>query len=441
MKKKKLDSRRFLIAGITVGIMVTIIIGLGVYFLTFSKGEANLLVIYHWWSSPGEAKALSGLVGLFNERYPNEIVEPILITGGPGYKLREVIKTLILAKEAPDTFQMHPTYEAKPYFDEGLLQPVDDIWKSNNLEKVIPKVVQSMCKFNGHYYEVPIDIHRVNLIWYNKKILDENEINPSSLTTWDAFFDACDKLKAAGRQYPIQISAGWTGAHCFESIIASQGIDFYEDWVNGKVTSAEDERLVKSLEILKKYLSYVNPDYAEFDWWNNATSRIISGEGAFNLMGDWANGDFKDAGMQYDRNYGSFPVPGTGNMYGLCIDTFQRLKNINHPKNLERWLQLVASKEGQDTFNPIKGSISARTDANVTKYDLYQKSAILDFVSVKYMFPSVVHGSGAPEDFKLKLADVMSEFMEDQNVTDTAAELTDYTKSIQDEYTINWELN
>ncbi len=441
MKKKQINSKQFLIRGIAIGIIITILIGSGIYLFFSSKEEANLLVIYHWWSSAGEAKALNELTNLFNEKYPDEIVEPILITGGPGYKLREVIKTLILAKEAPDTFQMHSTYEAKPYFDGGLLQPVDDIWKLNNLEKVIPKVVQSMCKFEGHYYEVPINIHRVNLVWYNKQILEKNDINPDELNNWEAFFNACDKLEAAGVKYPIQISSGWTAAHTFESIIASQGISFYEDWVNGKVTSPKDPRLLKSLEILKKYLTYTNPDYGDFDWWNNAIARIISGEGAFNIMGDWANGDFKDAGMEYNKDYGSFPVPGTKNMYGLCIDTFQRLKNINHPKNLERWLQLVSSKEGQDAFNPIKGSISARIDTNASKYDSYQQSAILDFLVIKYMFPTVVHGSGAPESFKFKLTEIMSVFMDELDITQTANDLTDYTKEISNEYTIVWELD
>ncbi len=441
MKKKKSKDNQFLLRGITIGVIITILLGLGIYYLISLKHEANLLVIYHWWSSPGEAKALSELVTLFNQKYPDEIVEPILITGGPGYKLRQVIKNLILAKEAPDTFQMHPTYEAKPYFDEGLLQPVDDIWESNDLEKVVPKVVQAMCKFGDHYYEVPINIHRVNLVWYNKEILDENNIDPSKLTTWDSFFDACDKLKANGVKYPIQIGSGWMAGQVFENIMAGQGIGVYEDWINGKITSPDDPRLVKSLEILKRYMQYTNKDYAQFDWWNNLTAKIISGDGAFNIMGDWANGDFRDAGMKYNKDYGSFPVPGTENMYGLCIDTFQRLKNINHPKNLERWLQLVASKEGQDTFNPTKGSISARIDTNISKYDLYQRLAILDFTSIRYMFPSVVHGSGAPEDFKFELQDIMAEFMDDLNVTKTAIELTDYTKKIHDEYTITWELD
>jgi glucose/mannose transport system substrate-binding protein len=410
----------------------------GIYSLVFE--EADVLVIYHWWTSSGEEAALNSLIEIFSEQYPNVTVVAMPVTGGAGYTMLEIIKPLVTAGKAPDAFQMHAGYEAKPYYNTGLLDSVDDLWESEELEKVVPKVVQVMCQFDGHYYSVPVDIHRANVIWYNRKILDENEINPSTLSTWDDFFGACDKLKSAGVDYPIQMGTDWTAAHVFEMIIASEGIDFYEDWVNGKIISADDERLLDALEIFKKYLSYVNPDNANLEW-NDATAKIISGDGAFNIMGDWANGEFKIAGMTYGVEYGSIIVPGTRNMYGLVIDTFQHPRGIVHSENSKRWLKVVSSKEGQDAFNPIKGSISARVDTNLSVYDIYSQLAILDFRHVEYMFPSVVHGSGAPENFRIKFREIIADFVLNKDVNKTAKELTDYTKEISDEYSIIWELN
>jgi glucose/mannose transport system substrate-binding protein len=423
---------------LTLIVILGIILGTTIYFSL--QEEENVLVIYHWWTSPGEKAALDSLINVFNEKYPNVTVVTMPITGGAGYTMLEIIRPLVNTGEAPDAFQMHAGYEAKPYYTAGLLESVDKIWESEELEKVVPKVVQVMCQFDGHYYSVPVDIHRANVIWYNKKILDENKINPYTLTTWNSFFEVCDKLKSVGIKYPIQMGTDWTAVHVFESIIASEGIDFYEDWINGKVTSADDERLLRALETFKKYLSYVNPDNSNLEW-NQVTARIISSDGAFNLMGDWANGEFKIAGMTYGVEYGSLIVPGTNNMYGLVIDTFQHPKGIVHPKNSEKWLKVVSSKEGQDAFNPIKGSISARVDTNLSKYDIYSQFAILDFGHIQYMFPSVVHGSGAPENFRIKLRKIIADFVVNQDVEKTAKELTDYTKEISDEYSIEWELN
>jgi len=436
IKKQKLRKKLILFILITIAIMG----GLFVYFLSSQKEDTEVLVFYHWWTSSGEQAALNALIEVFSEQNPDVTVIPTPVSGGGGFELIEIIKPLVFAREAPDAFQMHAGYETKPYFEAGLLESVDNIWKSECLEKVIPEVVQSMCKFNGHYYSVPIDIHRYNLVWYNKELLDKNNINPAELTTWDSFFEACDRLKGNGVEYPVQIGRDWTEAHLFESIIASQGIDFYEDWVNGKITSPNNEMLLNSLKIFKKYMSYANPDYSSLEW-NEVTERIINREGAFNVMGDWANGEFKVSGMVYNKDYGTFTVPGTGKMYGLVIDTFQRPKYIKHATNLERWLKVVGSKEGQDAFNPWKGSISARIDTNISKYDLYQKLAIFDFISAQYMLPSVVHGSGAPESFRVKLNKIISEFATDLDINKTAKTLTDYTKSISKEFTTEWQLN
>lgn len=437
MKKSKLTFEEK-IRILTLVFIFGIILATSIYFSL--QKEENVLVIYHWWTSPGEKAALDSLINIFNEKYSNVTVVTMPITGGAGYTMLEIIRPLVNAGEAPDAFQMHAGYEAKPYYSDGLLDSVDKIWESEKLEKVVPKVVQVMCQFDGHYYSVPVDIHRANVIWYNKKILDENEISPYMLTTWDSFFEACDKLKSAGVKYPIQMGTDWTAAHVFEMIIASEGIEFYEDWINGKVTSADDERLLRALETFKKYLSYVNPDNSNLEW-NQVTARIISGDGAFNLMGDWANGEFKIANMNYGIEYGSIIVPETSNMYGLVIDTFQHPKGILHSKNSEKWLKVVSSNEGQDAFNPIKGSISARADTNLSKYDIYSQLAILDFRHTEYMFPSVVHGSGAPENFRIKLREIIADFVVEQDVEKTAKELTDYTKEISDEYSIEWELN
>ncbi|MBN2142186.1 extracellular solute-binding protein [Candidatus Woesearchaeota archaeon] len=403
------------------------------------KQEVNALVFYHWWTSASEAASINALIGVFTSKYPDTAVMPAPVVGGAGYSMLGLIKPLVLAGEAPDAFQMHAGYEAKPYYDAGLLEPIDSLWKSEGLEAVIPKVVQDMCKFDGNYYAVPVNVHRVNVIWYNKKLLDDNNINPASLTTWDAFFAACDKLKAAGVEYPIQLGESWTQAHTFEQILASEGIDFYQDLVNGKITSASDPKLVAALETFKKYLTYVNPDYEGLGW-DAATKRIISGESAFNVMGDWANGEFKLVGMVYGKDYGTIGVPGTQDMYGLCIDTFQHPKGVAHPTNSERWLGVVASKDGQDAFNPKKGSIAARSDADLTKYDDYQKAAITDFKTLPNMFPSIVHGSGAPNDFKAKLNEVVPAFVKDKDVSKAASALAAAAQASASQFTTVWSL-
>ena len=50
---------------------------------------------------------------------------------------------------------------------------------------------------NGKAYcAAPVNIHRIDWFWANKKVLDSNGIKMP--TTWDEFNAAADKLKAKG---------------------------------------------------------------------------------------------------------------------------------------------------------------------------------------------------------------------------------------------------
>ncbi len=406
---------------------------------TIQRTEVNALVFYDWWTSPSEVTAVNALIELFKSKYPDTVVTPTPVIGGAGYAMMSIVKPLVASGQPPDAFQMHAGYEGMPYYRAGLLESVDDIWESEGLKTVIPSVVQEISKFDGHYYSVPVDIHRVNLIWYNKDIIFKNNIDVSKIKTWDDFFSACDELKASGVKYPAQIGEPWTAAQVFEQMVAGEGVDFYQDWVNGKVTSAKDARLLRVLETFKKYLSYTNPDYEKLTW-DKVVDRLANGDAAFVVMGDWADREMGLSGKKFGTDYGAIVTPGTDGVYGLSIDSFQRPKGILHPTNASRWLRLIVSQEGQDTFNSLKGSIPVRTDVDVSKYDDYQRSAISDFWKARSMFPSVVHGSGAPQSFKLKLTDIVADFIVDRNVDKAAADMTTYSAIINDEYTINWSL-
>jgi len=432
------------IYAITAAILITALVVGGVtWYVTRPPPSANVLEIYHWWTSGGEAKAINALVDYFKTQYPDVAVIQSPVAGGAGYVFKAVIKPLVLAGEAPDAFQMHAGYEGKPYFDGGYLDSITSLWKDEGWEDVVPKVVRDMVTFDGEYYAVPVNIHRPNVVWYNKPLLTAHGIDPTTLTTWDAFFAACDKLVAEGVTKPISLGDidKWAAAHALEQIMASEGIDFYQDYVNGELTSPTDTKLVDALTKFSKYLGYVNTDHATLTW-DRATAKVISGDAAFNIMGDWANGEFLVATPPkvYGTDYGTFPVPGTAGMYGLVIDCFQHPKGVKHPENSLNWLKIVGSKAGQDTFNPIKGSIPARTDADTTKYGPYQKAAIADFKAATHMYPSVVHGSGAPESFTTKLNDIVSVFVASKDVSATATALTNAIKAASDDYTTVWSL-
>jgi glucose/mannose transport system substrate-binding protein len=405
---------------ILLAIIVTgVIVGAGTWFLT-RPTTANALTIYTWWTSGGESAALNSLLATYEAQYPSVTVIPDAVAGGAGYVFKSVIKPLVLAGEAPDAFQVHAGYEMYPYVQGSYLASINSLWSSQGWTSVFPSVIASEVQWGGTYYAVPLDIHRANVIWYNKHILDANHIDPSTLTTWSAFFAACQQLsqnttiKSEFPNWNSPIALGdtdqWETTMVWEEMLAGQGIQVYQNFINGNITNPKDPHLVNATRELAEYLNYTNANHASLTW-DEAAALVITGQCAFNLMGDWNNGEFLVADKTYGVDYGTFAAPGTANMYGLVIDCFEHPNGVKDPTNSLNFLKLVGSVTGEMAFNPDKGSIPPRTDVLnnatlVAQFGPYQQAAIADYKLITsegpakgyYIYPSFVHGSGMPED-------------------------------------------
>jgi glucose/mannose transport system substrate-binding protein len=402
------------------------------------KGEGRGLTLLHWWESPSELAAINALGDVFRKRHP-DVPLHILDSGshGGGARMFTIVGNMAAARTPFDAIHANLGAPLAPYYEAGLLSPLDEIWKSEGLEKVFPEMLRTMSRVDGHYYSLPIDVHRNNLIWYNKRLLDKHGIDPATLTTWDAFFGAAEKMRSGGFQYPLQLGVSWTLSVTFESIMAGQGAAHYSDWVNGKITAADDRRLLEAFSILKRYLVYVTPEHPRMTW-EVTVQRIITGEAAFCVMGDWANGEFRLAKLKYGKDYGAIPVPTTQGMYGAAVDTFALSQNTVNPSQAVQLMKVLASRAGQDAFNVQKGSISPRSDADVTGYDAYQRSAIADFKSAKFIYPNLV---GSTHDaFKVGLDNVMTSFQTDLDVKKAAAAVAALAARSQNKFSRVWSL-
>ena len=60
------------------------------------------------------------------------------------------------------------------------------------------------------------------------------------------------------------------------------------DWGSAEVTQALDD--------FAKVLTYTNSDASALSW-QDAAQLVIDGDAAFNVMGDWAEGFFREIGM------------------------------------------------------------------------------------------------------------------------------------------------
>ncbi|TJY40714.1 carbohydrate ABC transporter substrate-binding protein [Cohnella pontilimi] len=371
--------------------------------------------IFSWWTGAGEEAGLKGLIQLFSGKHPEIEVINAAVAGGAGTNAKAVLASRMQGGDPPDAFQVHGGAELNTgWVAADKVIDVNDLYESEGWKDKFPKDLIDLVSKDGKAYSVPVNIHRGNVIFYNKKIFDDNGLKAP--TTFDEFFKVADALKAKGIT-PLALGdkEPWTATMVFENVLLGElGPDDYKKLWNNQLPF-DDAKVKKSLETFKKMLGYINQDHAARNW-QDAAQLVAKGEAAMNIMGDWAKGYFTtDLKLEANKDFGWVPTPNTTGMFMVITDTFAIPKGAKNESNAKEWLKVLGSVEGQDVFNPLKGSIPARIDADKSKYDVYGQQTIEDFKTAK-LAPSMAHGSAAPEGFTTQANQAINIFVTNGDV-------------------------
>jgi glucose/mannose transport system substrate-binding protein len=79
------------------------------------------------------------------------------------------------------------------------------------------------------------------------------------------------------------------------------------------------------------------------------------------------------------------------------------------------WLKIAGSKAGQEAFNPVKGSICARTDCDKTLFGVYLQSAMDDWAS-NIVVGSLTHGVVANDSWKSEIDTALGLFIQNSDL-------------------------
>ncbi len=334
---------------------------------------ADQLEVFSYWTSGGEAAALQSLFDAYKKVQPNTEIINSVVAGGAGTNAFAVLQTRLQGHNPPDTWQTHLGLELQDYYiDPGYAVPINDLYKSEGWDKVLPKTLMDLLTAkDGNIYAVLTGVHRGNDLWYNKKLLAANGITVGATLSWADFIKDANTLKAAG------VPAVCLGDNAIfaselileQTMIANLGTAKYADVFAGKV-AWDDPLIIKSMDDYGTFLSYAQPDHAALTW-DQAVKALQDGKCAFNEMGDWADGEFVKAKQVENVDFGWVNFPGTDGAFDVVGDAFTLAVNAPHKDNAIAWLKSVGSLTAQQAFNPLKGSISIRTDASRDGLDKY----------------------------------------------------------------------
>jgi glucose/mannose transport system substrate-binding protein len=401
-------------------IFAVLALALGVVGLAIAQDQpSGELEIFSWWAGD-EGPALEALIARYNELYPDVEVINATVTGGSGVNARAVLKTRMLGGDPPDSFQVHAGQELiGTWVVADRMEDLTALYEEEGWMDQFPQGLLDLMSTDEGIWSVAVNIHRSNVMWYVPANLEQWGVEVPA--TWDDFLAACPTLQEAGVT-PLALGEAWTVNHLWESVaLAGLGAEGWSAlWAGEK--SFTDPDVVAVWEQFGQILDCTNEDAASLSW-QQAIDRVVGGEAAFNVMGDWAAGYMTTTlGLTPGEGYGWAAAPGTDGVFMMLSDSFGLPVGAPNREATLAWLRLLGSAEGQDIFNPLKGSIPANLGGDVTNpelYNAYLQSAAADWSS-NTIVGSLVHGAVANERFGNDFNLAMGIFLDSRDATAAA---------------------
>jgi glucose/mannose transport system substrate-binding protein len=379
------------------------------------------LEIFSWWSSQSEARALEALLEVHEKKHPD--LRVINAADALADKARARLADRMRRGLPPDTFQANIGRDLFEWVlfgrsddDEAKVQPLNDLARDAGWFDVFPPPVLDALSFEGRIYGVPLNIHRLNTLFYNKRVLDDLGLQPPA--TLVQLHEVLAALVRAGYSEPLAIGSRypWTlTLLLMENLFpAIAGAQFYAEYWRGE-KPAEHELMQLTLAELLRLWPYFNADAMDIDW-TEGVERVLGAEpprAVMTVMGDWAKGHLQALGYEAGRDFDSLPFPDSVGSFVFTVDCFALPKGAPHKDEVTDLLLTFGSHRGQLAFSALKGSLPARSDIDPERdLDVLAQRTWQDFGSDQLL--TALSGM-VDADFASALGDAIKETLLDRD--------------------------
>ena len=335
------------------------------------------LEVLHWWTTGGTAAAAAKLKEAAAAKGVNW--KDVAVAGNENQ--RTYLKTRVMKGDAPGAAQI--TTDIQQFADsKDKLFDLNAIAKEGNWDAVLPKVIQDYVKVgSGNYVGVPLNAHRLSAMFVSTSALKKVGANEAP-KTWDEFFALADKAKAAGVT-PFAWGNNMVIGLVFDQVAFSvMGAPAYKKaFIDNDEATLKSPAMAKSFETFRRIANYAEKS-AQTKRWNEGTQSVIQGETLFQIMGDWAKSEFVRAGQKPGVEFLCVATPGTGSSMNFNTDAFLFFKTrADNSKAQMALARTMMDKQTQETFNIAKGSVPARMDVDMSKFDDCSKRTYAEFTA------------------------------------------------------------
>ncbi len=329
--------------------------------------EPQKAEVIHWWTSGGEAAA----VKVFADAYDKSGGQWVdsAIAGGGGEQARTAGINRIVGGNPPTMMQFNTGKQLDELVNNGYLANLDAAATAGHWKDILPKPIVEASIRDGHWYALPINIHGSNWVFYNTKVFADAGVPEPQ--TWSDLIAAGPKLKAKGVIPFAHGGQAWQDHLLFDAVLAGEGGSDLYLGVYGKdpQTAIASPAFKRVAETFKALGGLMDPGMPGRNW-NDATAMVITGKAGFQVMGDWAKGEFLSAGQTAGKDYGCAILGADGGyVMGGDVFVFPKMKDAGGTAAQGKLEALMLDPVVQIAFNNKKGSVPARTDLDVSSMD------------------------------------------------------------------------
>ncbi len=342
---------------------------------TSATAQDQSVEVLHWWTTGGTAAAAAKLKEAATAK--GVVWKDVAVAGNENQ--RTLLRTKVMKGDAPGAAQI--TTDLEQFADSrDKLFNLNEIAKEQNWDAVLPKVIQDYVKAgSGNYVGVPLNVHRLSILFTSKVALKKIGATESP-KSWDEFFALADKAKAAGITpfaWGNNMVIGLTFDQVAFSVMGAQA--YKKAFIDNDEATLKSPAMAKSFETFRRVASYADKA-ALTKRWNEGTQSVIAGDTLFQIMGDWAKSEFIRAGQTPGVDFLCTATPGTSGSMNFNTDAFLFFKTrVDNSKAQMILARTLMDKQTQETFNIAKGSVPARMDVDMSKFDECSKRTHAEF--------------------------------------------------------------
>jgi glucose/mannose transport system substrate-binding protein len=377
-----------------------------------TSAGATELEVTHWWTSGGEAAAVSELAKAFNASGDVWVDGAIAGSGGVA---RPIMISRIIGGDPMGATQFNHGRQAEELVEAGLMQDLTDVAEAQGWKDIIhPSSLLEACTLDGKIYCAPVNIHSWQWLWLSNAAFEKAGV--AVPTNWDEFVAAAPALEAQGI-IPLAVGQqSWQTSGAFNVLMVSlAGKDIFlqvYDEKNAEVAAGPDvARVFKAADDARKMSAK-----SSVQDWNQATNLVITGQAGGQIMGDWAQGEFQVANQVAGQDYTCLPGLGVNEIISTGGDAFYfpKLNDAEKTEAQKRLAALLVTPEVQVGFNLKKGSLPIRGDVDLAAANDCMKKG-LDILAKGNVIPDP-NQLMSPDSIG-QINDLFVEFFNDASIT------------------------